>query len=107
MDPITDPELGPCRHAHKYDRSRTYVNTPAEVSSAGYLTNAEHMCTLGRMSEPATMLTPPEAAKRLGVHHQTLRRWMKAGTVASVEMPSGRKKVPASEVDRILLGRAS
>lgn len=72
-----------------------------------YLTNADHMCTLGRMSEPATMLTPPEAAKRLGVHHQTLRRWMRAGTVASVEMPSGRKKVPASEVDRILLGRAS
>ena len=59
------------------------------------------------MPDGTDLLTPPEVARKLRVDSSTVLRWIKAGTVASVEMPSGRKKVPASEVDRILLGRAS
>jgi predicted site-specific integrase-resolvase len=38
------------------------------------------------------------------VDPSTVLRWIKAGKLASVEMPSGRKKVPAAEVDRHLVG---
>lgn len=42
-----------------------------------------------------------DAAKRLGVHEVTLRRWGKDGTI-KVARVAGRVLVPLSEVERVL-----
>jgi excisionase family DNA binding protein len=45
------------------------------------------------------------AAKRLGVHVETLYRWMRAGHVAYVQPGRRRKCVRESELQRLLADR--
>lgn len=47
------------------------------------------------------LLTPAEAARRIGVHPRTLKRWALAGKVRHVRYPSGRFKFPATVVDEV------
>lgn len=44
------------------------------------------------------LLTPAEAAARLGVTTKTLRRWALAGLVRSVTLPSGQLRYPADAI---------
>jgi molybdopterin-binding protein len=46
-------------------------------------------------------LTLGEAAKALGVSVDTLRRWDRAGKLATVRDERGRRRVPATEVERL------
>lgn len=48
-----------------------------------------------------------EAARLLGVHWQTIRRWDREGRLRCVRTPGGRRRVPLSEVQRLqgLVGR--
>lgn len=50
--------------------------------------------------EPTALLSMKSAAKRLGVGPTTLRLLVAKGIVGTVPL-GGRKKVPASEIDRI------
>lgn len=43
-----------------------------------------------------------EAAAILGVKHVTVWRWCNDGKIAHVTMPSGQRRIPASEIERIL-----
>ncbi|MFN4133569.1 MAG: MerR family DNA-binding transcriptional regulator [Candidatus Hadarchaeales archaeon] len=43
-----------------------------------------------------------EAAALLGVHQNTIRRWEKEGKIRVVRAPSGHRKIPESEVKRLL-----
>lgn len=65
------------------------------------------MRILSHMPATAPMLTVPEAAERLDVHPATLRRWIADGNVAIITLPSGRRRVPAAEIDRILTAKAA
>jgi excisionase family DNA binding protein len=47
-------------------------------------------------------LTLPEAAAKLGVGESTVRRWVKAGRLKAIHLPSGRRRVRAAEVEAIL-----
>ena len=59
------------------------------------------------MVQPVQMLTCPEAAKELGVSADTVRRWVKAGTIAHVVWPGSRPRIPRAEVNRLLKAKAS
>ncbi len=48
------------------------------------------------------LLTPKEASKLLGVSTRTIQRWDKQGLIKVVRTPKGRRRIPLSEVKRIL-----
>jgi molybdopterin-binding protein len=47
-----------------------------------------------------------QAAEALGVRIETLRRWERDGKLTTVRTPGGQRRVPATEVARLLAGRA-
>lgn len=53
------------------------------------------------------LLTPQEAADRLRVTAKTIKRWADEGALSCVTLPSGRIRIPASEVQRLLSAAAS
>jgi putative resolvase len=48
------------------------------------------------------LLTVTDACKLLGIHPNTLRRADKEGTIRVIRTPGGRRRVPRSEVERLL-----
>lgn len=42
-----------------------------------------------------------EAAQRLGVHENTLRRWEKAGLIRAVKLPTGVRRFRPEEVEKV------
>jgi len=48
------------------------------------------------------LLTPKEAGKLLGVSTRTIQRWDKQGLIKVVRTPKGRRRIPKSEVFRLL-----
>ena len=53
------------------------------------------------MAETDTLLTTSAAARRLGVHANTLRAWADKGLVRHVKLPSGYRRFPAREIERL------
>jgi excisionase family DNA binding protein len=53
------------------------------------------------------LLTPHVAAKRLGVHRETIYRWMHRGLLPFIALGPRRKMIRESEVRRILSGQRS
>ena len=52
-------------------------------------------------TEKTRMLRSGEVVKRLGLHPLTVRRWMKEGKIAAVQI--GREaRIPITEVERLL-----
>jgi putative resolvase len=52
-------------------------------------------------TEKTRMLRSGEVAKRLGLHPLTVRRWVKEGKIAAVQI--GREaRIPITEVERLL-----
>jgi excisionase family DNA binding protein len=54
------------------------------------------------MNDDDDLLRPGEAARRLGVSLDTLRRWDRAGKLRCVRTLGNQRRVPMSEVKRIL-----
>jgi len=48
------------------------------------------------------LLSPKEAGKLLGVSTRTIQRWDKEGLIKVVRTPKGRRRIPESEVLRLL-----
>jgi putative resolvase len=42
-----------------------------------------------------------EAARRLGVHENTLRRWEQAGLIRAVKLPTGVRRFRAEDIERL------
>jgi len=51
------------------------------------------------------LLRPKEVCRILGISYITLKRWIYNGTIKAVKTPTGRWRIPRSEVERILGGR--
>lgn len=51
---------------------------------------------------PAPLLSAAQAAARLGVHPETVRRWGRTGRVSCAVLPSGRRRYPSASIDRLL-----
>ncbi|OYT30795.1 MAG: hypothetical protein B6U94_05345 [Thermofilum sp. ex4484_79] len=52
------------------------------------------------------MLRSGEVARILGVDRHTVVKWIKEGRIRAVKLPSGRYRIPESEVKKILGGRS-
>lgn len=48
------------------------------------------------------LLTLREACRRLGIHPNTLRKWDKQGKLRVVRTVGGRRRIPESEVERLM-----
>ncbi len=57
------------------------------------------------MERGERLLRTGEAAKLLGVSRHSIYRWIEKGLIRAVRLPSGRYRIPESEVRRILEGR--
>ncbi|MFT5141681.1 MAG: excisionase family DNA binding protein [Rhodothermales bacterium] len=51
-----------------------------------------------------TLLSLSEAARRLGVHASTLRRWADGGSIRVTTTPGGHRRFSSAEVDRVAGG---
>jgi|GEM_PF-721558 len=47
------------------------------------------------------MIPLREAAQRLGVHENTVRNWIDRGVIVGLRLPSGTRRLPATEVERL------
>ena len=56
------------------------------------------------MAPDVTLLSIPQASERFRVSASTVRRWVKAGRLQAVVMPSGRAKIRKADVEAILAG---
>jgi excisionase family DNA binding protein len=48
------------------------------------------------------LLTPAEAARRLGVTPNTVTRWSRAGKISAIQTIGGHRRYRCSEIDRVL-----
>ena len=55
----------------------------------------------GNVQDTARLLTISQAATRLGVHPNTLRKWADKGLVPTVKLPSGYRRFTTAEVERM------
>lgn len=51
------------------------------------------------------LLTPEQAAKKLGMSRCSVYRWVKRNWLASVRMPNGTIRIPQTSVDAVLAGK--
>jgi len=49
------------------------------------------------------LLRPREFCSLIGISYQTFKRWVREGRITVVRTPTGRIRVPYSEVERILV----
>ena len=56
------------------------------------------------MDRRERMLRSGEVAKILGVDRHTVVKWVKEGWIRAIRLPSGRYRIPESEVKKILEG---
>lgn len=54
------------------------------------------------MTSPTPLLPIGEAARILGVHVETLRRWESAGHIESVRTPGGQRRFRRADVETLL-----
>jgi molybdopterin-binding protein len=50
----------------------------------------------------ASLLTPREAALRLGISYPTIKQWLYQGKVKAVKTPGGHYRIPEAELDGLL-----
>jgi molybdopterin-binding protein len=50
----------------------------------------------------ATLLTPREAALRLGISYPTIKQWLYRGKLKAVKTPGGHYRIPEAELDSLL-----
>jgi molybdopterin-binding protein len=49
-----------------------------------------------------TLLTPREAALRLGISYPTIKQWLYRGKLKAVKTPGGHYRIPEAELDSLL-----
>jgi molybdopterin-binding protein len=50
----------------------------------------------------AALLTPRQAALRLGISYPTIKQWIYAGKLKTVKTPGGHYRIPEAELDQFL-----
>jgi molybdopterin-binding protein len=65
-------------------------------------TDAHEVLKIDRTSQFEEMLTPREAAVRLGISYPTVKKWILNGTMISVRTPGGHHRIPRSTINQFL-----
>ena len=50
----------------------------------------------------ATLLTPRQAAEKIGISYPAVKHWILAGRIRTVKTPGGHHRVPLDELDKFL-----
>ena len=53
------------------------------------------------MAEQHPLMQVREAARALGIHENTLRRWQEAGRIRAVKLPTGVRRFRPEDIDRL------
>ena len=56
------------------------------------------------MEKKELLMRTGEVAEMLGVDRHTILRWIREGKVKAIRLPSGRHRIPESEVRKIIEG---
>jgi molybdopterin-binding protein len=51
---------------------------------------------------PPTLLTPRQAAEKLGMSYPALKHWILAGRIKTVKTPGGHHRIPVDALDKFL-----
>lgn len=51
----------------------------------------------------STLLTPRQAAEKLGISYPALKHWILAGRIRTVKTPGGHHRIPVSALEEFLL----
>jgi molybdopterin-binding protein len=51
---------------------------------------------------PSTLLTPRQAAEKIGVSYPTLKHWILAGRIRTVKTPGGHHRIPSDALEEFL-----
>lgn len=54
------------------------------------------------MTQPPPFLTTGQAAARLDVSDETVRRWAANGLIEAIVLPSGRRRFRVEDIERLL-----
>jgi molybdopterin-binding protein len=54
------------------------------------------------LSYVATLLSPREAALRLGISYPTIKQWLYRGKIKGIKTPGGHYRIPEAELDGLL-----
>jgi len=55
----------------------------------------------------SNLLTPREAAMRIGISYPTLKHWILAGRIRTVKTPGGHHRIPSDALDEFLPATSS
>jgi len=55
---------------------------------------------------PSTLLTPREAAAKLGISYPALKHWILAGRIRTVKTPGGHHRVPLESLEEFIPAHA-
>jgi molybdopterin-binding protein len=55
-----------------------------------------------RSTSPAALLTPRQAAEKLGISYPALKHWILAGRIRTVKTPGGHHRVPVDALEAYL-----
>ena len=55
-----------------------------------------------RTMSPSTLLTPRQAAEKLGISYPALKHWILAGRIRTVKTPGGHHRVPQEALDEFM-----
>jgi molybdopterin-binding protein len=69
---------------------------------ASHKTDTSEVLKIDRTSQFEEMLTPREAAVRLGISYPTLKKWILNGTMFSARTPGGHHRIPLSTINQFL-----
>jgi molybdopterin-binding protein len=58
--------------------------------------------TASRSAAPGALLTPRQAAEKLGISYPALKHWILAGRIRTVKTPGGHHRVPLDALDAFL-----
>jgi molybdopterin-binding protein len=57
---------------------------------------------MARTMTPATLLTPRQAAAKLGMSYPALKHWILAGRIRTIRTPGGHHRIPADALEEFL-----
>ena len=83
-------------------RRPTSFSKPSAISVARRSSVPRPAGASAGLGDRDELLTPAEAARKLGVTPNTVTRWSRAGKISAIQTMGGHRRFRRSEVERVL-----